>query len=157
MESFVETKLNGYVRPNFQKEGPIFEYFNPDGEQNPELQAKVDDFKDDPQDMKIYNARELQAAHQGSKAEFFREHGFVLLDSKTEVTDWSTDYTRTDSEITTKYQAEIENHLRHDLELDEQLHSYMPNNFVLCRGEGQQVPYAVFGIHQDYGLTADCY
>ena len=27
-----------------------------------------------------------------SKAEFFAEHGFVLLDSKTKVTKWNTDY-----------------------------------------------------------------
>lgn len=135
--SYIETKLSGYVRPNFQKDGPIIDYFNPNGTPDPELAAKCDDYKDEPQDVKIYNARELQAGFQGTKAEFFKEHGFVLLDSKTEVTEWNTDYAKADSEITTKYAAEIETLLRNDLGLDEQIHTYSPAPVVLCRGKDQ--------------------
>jgi hypothetical protein len=80
--------------------------------------AKTDDYKAEPQDVKIYNARELQANCE-SKAEFFKEHGFVLLDSKTEVTEWNTDHVKFDSEITTKYAKEVEMLLRNDLELDD--------------------------------------
>ena len=50
----------------------------------------------EPQEVKIYDARELQAQAE-SKAAFFQEHGFVLLDSKTEVTEWNSDYTKVGS------------------------------------------------------------
>tara|TARA_B110000285_G_C14787587_1_gene451477 strand:+ start:319 stop:471 length:153 start_codon:yes stop_codon:yes gene_type:complete len=40
----------------------------------------------------IEDARELQNNSNMSKAEFFQEHGFVLLDSKTKVTEWNADY-----------------------------------------------------------------
>ena len=119
MTSFVETKLEGYVRAEFQKEGPIYDILKSDGTLSPEQEAKMDDWRGPPVDAKIYNARELQAAFEGTKAEFFNQHGFVLLDSETKVTEWNTSYTVTDSQITTKYAAEVEAHLRHDLELDQ--------------------------------------
>jgi len=99
MTSFVETKLEGYVKKDFQKEGAIYDVvdFGHEGGIDPAELAKVDDYKDQPLDAKIYNARELQAAFQGSKAEFFNEHGFVLLDSETKVTEWNSDYAVFDS------------------------------------------------------------
>ena len=43
MTSYIETKLSGYIRPDFHKDGPIFAYWNPNGAQDPEMAAKNDD------------------------------------------------------------------------------------------------------------------
>jgi hypothetical protein len=79
----IESTLPNYVKPDYKKDGPRLQYFSTTGNHDPVIEAKV------PESDKtagitatkatIHDARELQANSKMSKAEFFREHGFVLL------------------------------------------------------------------------------
>ena len=92
----VETTLANYINPDFKKDGPRIQYFPSDGVQNPELAAKVSKSDSDATipstKVTINDARQLQKNSKMSNAEFFKEHGFVLLNSKTKVTKWNADY-----------------------------------------------------------------
>jgi len=92
----VETTLANYIKPDFKKDGPLIVYSVGDGVHDPKLAAKVTKIDSEAAIPKtkvtIHDARELQNNSKMSKAEFFREHGFVLLDSKSKVTKWNSDY-----------------------------------------------------------------
>ena len=82
----IETILPFYLKGDYKKDGPHLSYFSPTGVPNPEPEkftesdtaAMVPETK-----ATVYDARELQNNSNMSNAEFFKEHGFVLLDSKT--------------------------------------------------------------------------
>jgi len=130
---FVTSKLHGYVKSDFNPSGGKFLTFAPVAcpDKWDEMKASIPEdhltgpMEEDP-DCKIYNARELQAK-AASVGEFFREHGFALIDSKTKVKEWNTDYFSVDNDITNFYHKEIEQIVRTQLypgDLDKNLHHF---------------------------------
>lgn len=107
--------------------------------------------------MKVLNGRVAQA-RAGSPAEFFKEHGFCLLNHKTEVKDWNDDYLKFVSDITNIYWKETEDLLKEQVFTGgeygdvQQVHKYP---VVLRRGKGQKVPVYANGIHQDFGTGTE--
>lgn len=63
-----------------------------------------------PREFPIYNARLLQEAHTGTLEEFFDEHGFVLLQHATKVTDWGSS-----EQFEQIYTKELDELVRHTL------------------------------------------
>ena len=104
--------------------------------------------------MKIYNARLLQD-QCGSPAEFFQQYGFCLLNHKTEVQEWNTDYKNSDNDIVNIYQEEIKALIREQVfppsSCSEEIADFKLENSVLTRGKDQSVSFYATAIHQDYG------
>ena len=97
---------------------------------------------------RIADARALQAqAH--SEAEFFAEHGFILLDAPTRVTDWGDA-----DQVTELYLPEVEVIIRDRLYPARNLAVRQPPN-VMRRGAGTSTPQYGLGVHSDHGTTAD--
>lgn len=108
------------------------------------------------QEVAMHDARPLQATAQ-SEAEFFAEHGFVLLPHVSAVRDWEPNMADPqDSEIARIYVGEIDQVIRERL---------LPGRRLLIwqypvltrRGEGTSAPQYGTGVHQDHALTPDDY
>ena len=97
---------------------------------------------------RIRDARALQA-QAGSEADFFAEHGFVLLDAPTRVTDWGDA-----GQVAELYLPEIEAIIRERLYPGRKLAIRQPPN-VMRRGAGTSTPQYGLGVHSDHGTTAD--
>jgi hypothetical protein len=98
--------------------------------------------------FRIEDARPLQG--RGDEATFFEQHGFVLLNAPTQVTDWSDG-----AQIAGSYLPEVEAIVRTRLYPGRKLIVMQPP-FVVRRGAGTDNSYAA-GVHQDHGTTADDY
>lgn len=97
---------------------------------------------------RIRDARALQA-QAGSAADFLAEHGFVLLDAPTRVTDWGNS-----EQVADYYLPEVEAMIRERLFPGRKLLVQQPPN-VMRRGAGTNVPQYGLGVHSDHGTTAD--
>jgi hypothetical protein len=97
---------------------------------------------------RIGDARALQA-EAVSEADFLAEHGFVLLDAPTRVTDWSDA-----DQVARIYLPEVEATIRERLYPGRKLIVQQPPN-VMRRGAGTSTPQYGLGVHQDHGTTAD--
>jgi hypothetical protein len=64
-----------------------------------------------PDTQTIHDARALQATYESPGA-FFKEFGFCLLQHKTNVKEWNTDYFSTDNDVINTYHGEIDELLR---------------------------------------------
>jgi hypothetical protein len=98
--------------------------------------------------MRIRDARALQA-QATSEADFLAEHGFVLLNAPTRVTDWGNS-----EQVAEYYLPEVETMIRDRLFPDRKLFVQQPPN-VMRRGAGTSVPQYGLGVHSDHGTTAD--
>jgi len=96
----------------------------------------------------IRDARALQA-QAASEADFLAEHGFVLLDAQTRVTDWADA-----GQVSALYLPEVEAMIRGRLFPGRKLLVQQPPN-VMRRGEGTDVPQYGLGVHSDHGTTAE--
>lgn len=97
---------------------------------------------------RIGNARLLQA-DAASEADFFAEHGFVLLKAPTRVTDWGDA-----DQVQTFYLPEVEAMIRERLFPGRKLDVQQPPQ-VMRRGAGTSTPQYGLGVHSDHGTTAD--
>ncbi|HMI20663.1 MAG TPA: CmcJ/NvfI family oxidoreductase [Sphingomonas sp.] len=97
---------------------------------------------------RILDARALQA-EATSEADFLAEHGFVLLDSPTRVTDWGNA-----DQVAQHYMPEVEAMIRECLYPGRKLIVQQPPN-VMRRGAGTSTPQYGLGVHSDHGTTAD--
>jgi len=97
---------------------------------------------------RIADARALQA-QAASEAAFFEEHGFVLLNAPTRVTDWGNA-----EQVAELYLPEVEAMIRDRLFPGRKLLAHQPPN-VMRRGEGTATPQYGLGVHSDHGTTAD--
>jgi hypothetical protein len=98
----------------------------------------------------IHDARALQAKAR-SEADFLAEHGFVLLDAPTRVTDWGDT-----EEVAALYLPEVEVIIHERLYPGRKLTIHQPPR-VMRRGAGTDVPRYGLGVHSDHGTTADDY
>lgn len=96
----------------------------------------------------IHDARALQA-QATSEADFLAEHGFVLLDAPTRVTDWGNA-----EQVAELYLPEVEAMNRERLFPGRKLRVQQPPN-VMRRGAGTSMPQYGLGVHSDHGTTAD--
>jgi len=136
----IETRLNGLFPPGFQ---------TPERVNLSELIRKAGGRPQTPNPpVRIDDARPLQAAAR-SDAEFFDEHGFVLLGAPTAVTDWDDA-----DEIGRIYLPEVETLIRKRLYPGRRIEVIQPPN-VGRRGRDTAMPQYGIGVHQDHGTTAD--
>jgi len=108
-------------------------------------------------EVEVQDARALQAETDPTK--FFSDYGFVLLEHRTSVTHWNTDPTNSqaDNPITNTYGPEVEGLIREVVLPNSGLtYIYQPPNVNTRSAAADTEPYA-FGVHQDYGITADEY
>lgn len=108
-------------------------------------------------EVEVQDARALQSDNDPAK--FFADYGFVLLQHRTSVTHWNTDPTidPADNQITTTYGPEVDELIRRVVLPDSGLtYIYQPPNVNTRSTAADTEPYA-FGVHQDYGITADEY
>jgi hypothetical protein len=101
-----------------------------------------------PPPTRIADARTLQA-NATSEADFLAQHGFVLLDAPTRVTDWSKG-----DQVTQFYLPEVEAMIRERLYPGRNLIVRQPPA-VMRRGAGTSTPQYALGVHSDHGTTAD--
>jgi hypothetical protein len=102
----------------------------------------------------IEDARPVQA-EAASEAQFFDEHGFVLLDHATQVRDWDADAASPDtSEVVRLYYPEIDALIRERLLPGKRLdvRQWSP---PLRRGRETSNPQYATGVHSDYGLRPE--
>ena len=71
-----------------------------------------------PDTQTIHDARALQATYESPGA-FFKEFGFCLLQHKSNVKEWCTDFMSTDNDITKFYHSEIDDLLRNQIYKDD--------------------------------------
>jgi hypothetical protein len=108
------------------------------------------------QEVVMHDARPLQATAQ-SEAQFFAEHGFVLLPHLSAVCDWEPNMADPqDSEIARIYVGEIDKVIRERLLPDRRLLIWQ-YPVLTRRGEGTSTPQYGTGVHQDHALTPDDY
>jgi hypothetical protein len=98
--------------------------------------------------VEIEDARQLQSGAR-SEAEFFAEHGFVLLEHSTAVRDWDTD-------VGPIYLGEIETVIRERLLPGRRIEIQQAPR-LLRRGRGTGTPFYAEGVHSDGPLTPDAY
>jgi hypothetical protein len=99
---------------------------------------------------RIADARPLQA-RAPSQADCLAEHGFVLLDAPTSVTDWDDA-----DQISRLYLPDIEALIRARLYPGRKLR-VMQVPRIVRRGAGTDNPHYGAGVHQDYGTSAEDY
>ena len=116
--SFVETTMNGYMKPEIPYGGKgqeTFKIYDSISGKSKVPKSITDtfpaDMKDDTyrikdQKVKVYNARELQAKYSSIR-EFFETYGFCLLDSPTKVKNWNENYFNPFTDITKFYHKEM--------------------------------------------------
>lgn len=148
---FVEAQLLGFFPPDFRAEERVLMRI-PDP-----APGMIAPEKTPP--SRIHDARPLQEAAlekpNASEAEFFQEHGFVLLDHESAVSDWNVDTIPPDNELSRVYYPEIESLIRHRLFPERNLDLWQSP--PLRRGPGTANPLYAGGVHQDFGLTPDDY
>ena len=67
-----------------------------------------------PHRARIFNGRDLQATFDSPQA-MFEKHGFCLLQHKTAVKEWNSDYAKLDTDVTNIYHDEILNLLENEV------------------------------------------
>ncbi len=108
------------------------------------------------QRVAVHDARPLQAEAQ-SEAQFFAEHGFVLLSHVSGVRDWEPNMADPpDSEIARVYVGEIDRVIRERLLPGRRLLIWQ-HPVLVRRGEGTTTPQYGTGVHQDHALMPDDY
>lgn len=135
----VEAVLNGFLPADFAaSEAPCIVVGEP----------VAPEFKHRHPPVEIKDARALQAG-ASSEAQFFAEHGFVLLPHVTAVRNW-------DEDIGSIYLPEIEEIIRKRLLPGRKIEvQQMPR--LLRRGRGTSTPFYAEGVHSDGPLTAEAY
>lgn len=109
-------------------------------------------------EIKMHNARILQENSNLTKAEFFEQHGFVLVKAPTKVKIWNEDYESEDNEITNIYHNEIDDILRNEVYPPGTIFNAIDQDkFVLKRGPESKNNFYASGVHQDFCLTGDHY
>ena len=112
--------------------------------------AKFVLFKREQHTMQVGDARKLQEESGLSPAEFFNEHGFVLLAHETAMKE--KDWHNADA-VKKIYAPEVEQLIRDRLDIAE--------NFTVHEGDavvrGPKFESYGLGIHQDFGLSPDSY
>jgi hypothetical protein len=136
----IEAQLNGQFSPGFRSADRI----------NPSDLARSGKGKGAPRNppTRIADARELQARYL-SEGAFLDQHGFVLLDAPTRVTDWSDA-----AQVADRYFPEVEAMIRERLYPGRKLQIFQPPT-VMRRGEGTTTPQYGLGVHSDHGTSAD--
>lgn len=155
-EYSVTTLLHNFIKNEFRADAST------DGYLIQGLHAGVaDKVPDSHRDMsesrmvEIINARPL-LEQASSKAEFFKEHGFVLLNKPTNCRDWNTDYAKFDSDVSTIYRQEIDDLIRNELfDSETKFDNIIFVPAVLRRGRKSNINFYAHGIHQDYGSTPE--
>mgnify|MGYP000974055593 CR=1 FL=1 len=109
-----------------------------------------------PQQVKIYDARTLQAKYPSPGA-FYKKFGFCLVKSPTKVKNWNENYLNPFTDITKIYHKEVIDIINevYDIEnpeTDIDFNEISQNHAVLRRGPGSKNNFYAEGIHQDYGL-----
>jgi hypothetical protein len=132
----VQAQLNGFLPPDFS--GPLATI----DVRNPPRRPPLDLPKVD-----IRNGRELQS-NAASEAEFFADHGFVLLQHKTAVEDWD--------DVPQLFCDEVEQIIRTRLLPGRRL-EIQQRPSPLRRGRGTTTPQYAQGVHSDGPLTAELY
>jgi len=99
--------------------------------------------------IEIRDARTMRAAAGLSEAEFFAQHGFVLLPHVSAVGDW-------DRDVPNVYLPEIDQLIRERLFPGRRVEIQQGPD-VLRRGRGTPVPDYANGVHSDGGLDLDDY
>src|SRR3954453_8406262 len=134
----VQAQLNGLLQPDFSGEAPLIDVTAPPAAEyvHRSPPREVDD------------ARQLQNGAR-SEAEFFADHGFVLLPHVSAVRDW-------DADVATIYLAEIEKLIRERLLPGKRI-EIQQSGKLLRRGRGTDTPFYANGVHSDGPLTADAY
>jgi len=146
--------MKGFYKKEFVQTKKVVKPIRPDMELKPEWQQDLTGaLHDPPPVLRVHNARGLQEQAE-SRAAFFREHSFVLLNCPTQVKTWNTDPNAADNEIASIYGGEVEAALRAELFADGPPVRIKCPPYVIRRGEGVPNPYAL-SIHTDYGLTPD--
>lgn len=146
---FVQTKIDGFFKSDFIPQGPI----------SFQVEEGTPGMLPEPRDVRIYDARFLQEAGQGeepfSEAQFFEEHGFILLSHKSAVEDWDVDPAIPEDEnpLMRVYLPEIELVIRSRLLPGRHLEVWQPA--PQRRGPGTPNPDYAGGLHQDFGLSPD--
>ena len=150
--SFVETTMNGYLKPETPYGGKGQEnwkvYVNVTGKaDDKKIKDQIsEDMKDDTykikdQKVKVYNARELQAKYN-SPYEMFKTYGFCLLNSPTKVKNWNENYFNPFTDINKFYHQETKDNLNKVFDIDNQkdieFFEVTQNNAVLRRGPGSK-------------------
>ena len=108
-------------------------------------------------ELRVQDARALQA--DTAPAEFFARYGFVLLPHRSAVTDWNTDEANTapGNQVAERYAHEVEALIRQQVLPDSGIAFVYSGPAVIVRSAAPDTePYA-YGVHQDFGLTADEY
>jgi len=104
--------------------------------------------------FQIEDARAFHA-EAGSEADFFGEHGFILLDHQTAVRDWEADAASPDnSDVVRVYYPEVEQLIRKRLLPDKRV-EVLQWSPPLRRGRGTSMPQYANGVHSDYGVTPE--
>ncbi len=135
----IETQLRGQFPPGFRATGRI---------NLSELMRNATGRPPQNPSTRICDARVLQA-EAASEADFLAEHGFVLLDAPTRVTDWGDA-----GQVAQTYLPEVEAMIRERLYPGRKLIVQQPPN-VMRRGAGTSTPQYGLGVHSDHGTTAD--
>ena len=100
------------------------------------------------QQVIMHDARKLLQTYN-SKAEFFEEHGFVLLNIKEIIKEWTDDPKNTDLK---PYQNQIDEALKNEL-YPGQKYEAQHTDFFLRRGKNSNNNFYAEGVHQDYAAT----
>src|SRR5579872_3149656 len=134
----VQAQLNGFLPPEFSGSIPTFDVRKPSPRARYEVPPTT-----------IRDARALQA-NARSEAEFFAEHGFVLLDHKTAVRDW-------DHDVEAVYQPEIDALICERLFPGRRIEVQQSPAGLLRRGRDTNNPQYAGGVHSDGPVTAELY
>lgn len=170
--------MPGYIRPDYELEkGEKLKIWMPFDEDGAYSLKGLKEARNVPKEdwksamkvkpeMKILNAREAQEQFK-SKADFFKQFGFVCLKAETDVCYWNSDFTNDDNDITKYYHKEIEELISKELyptKKHGKIHSFNHLNAVITRGNGykipgtkRMIPHYGARIHQDYGRGAQEY
>lgn len=153
--AFVESQIQGFFGPGFVAEErvPLSITEGADGMLDPDAIPPT----------RVYDARQLQAdARQEAtfnEAEFFEEHGFVLLSHESAVANWDVEVgapgSAGENELTRVYGPEVEELIRTRLLPRRRIDVWQGE--PQRRGPGTPNPDYAGGVHQDFGLTPDDY
>ena len=148
---FVEIQLYGFFGPDFVSDGRVVAKAEDLATKLPEPEAIGP--------VRIHDSRHLQSRAQAagsfSEANFFEEHGFVLLPHESAVQDWELDPAEPEAkqDVVRTYQPEVEVLVRSRLLPGRKLEVYQGT--PMRRGPRTPNPVYGAGVHQDYGLFPD--
>jgi len=134
----VQAQLYGFLPPDFAGAFPTIDLR--DRPSGPRYEVPP---------LEIRDARRLQAG-ASSEAQFFADHGFVLLDHRSAVRDWDEDVERT-------YLPEIEAVVRERLFPGRRVEVQQSPAGLLRRGRGTSTPAYAGGVHSDAPLDPELY